>query len=119
MQLILKDKTKITCTLNGNNYITKQDVSTVDFSDDNFSEISVDGITLLNQLCSNVFKQGDNTHIIFRPKTEQDKNKDRLGITEEVALEQAEIDEEHDQILIELMATIEDLQNQINELKGE
>lgn len=80
-KLVLKDGTEITCLLNGNNYITTEDVSKVDFSDENFKQISVNGEALSNQKCTNVFTEDDGTHIIFRQLTN-----DEITIAEQNAV---------------------------------
>lgn len=68
-KIILADKTEILCTLNGNNHITKQDVSGVDFSNRNLKQITIDGVEHFNQICTNIFNEEDGTHIILRDLT--------------------------------------------------
>lgn len=80
-KLVLTDGTEINCVLNGNNYITVDDVSDVDFGDENFARVSVDDVVLENQKCTNVFAEADGTHIIFRQKSNDEIKMDELNAT--------------------------------------
>lgn len=69
IQIKLKDGTVINTTLNGNNYITKEDISKVDFSDKNLSSIIIGDTKHENQKLADMFPEEDGIHIIFKTKT--------------------------------------------------
>ena len=68
----------IECILNGNNYITKQNVSLKDLSDLNLVDAEIDGEKKVNITCCDLFKDEEGTHIIFREYSHEEIERQKL-----------------------------------------
>lgn len=75
----LKSGLIIDCILNGNNYITQQDIKESDLSDLNLIGVKIDGVEHNNLTCCNFFKDEDGTHIIFRQYTHEEIERQKLN----------------------------------------
>lgn len=75
-EIVLKDGTTITVELNGNNYITQQNVQESQFAE--LDGMTIDGIEQKDAVLSNLWKEKDGTHIIFGVKTEADRLKEDI-----------------------------------------
>ncbi|MDY3233209.1 MAG: hypothetical protein SOW94_01480, partial [Erysipelotrichaceae bacterium] len=58
--------TKITASLNGNNYITNDMDLETDLSDSKLIGMKIDGIEQKNITCCNRWKADDGIHLVFR-----------------------------------------------------
>lgn len=99
MKVFLRDGSEIIATLNGNNYITKQDVSKLDFSNGNLKEMTVEDEErtdkFTNMTLCNKWDAADGTHLVFRMRTAQEladekmrANIDYLAMMSEVDLDE-------------------------------
>ena len=75
----LKNGLVIEYILNGNNYITQQDIKESDLSDLNLIGVKIDGVEYNNLTCCNFFKDEDGTHIIFRQYSHEEIERQKLN----------------------------------------
>ena len=75
----LKNGLVIEYVLNGNNYITQQDIKESDLSDLNLIGVKIDGVEHNNLTCCNFFKDEDGTHIIFRQYSHEEIERQKLN----------------------------------------
>ena len=75
----LKNGLVIEYILNGNNYITQQDIKESDLSDLNLIGVKIDGVEQSNLTCCNFFIVEDVTHIIFRQYTYEEIERQKLN----------------------------------------
>ena len=87
----LTNGTEISGTINGNNYITRQSVTEADLADENLIGMQINGTTMENLTCCNLWTETDGTHIVFREKTETDLMRERLEEYEAAIVELAEL----------------------------
>ena len=78
MIIKLKNGLVIDCVLNGNNYITQQNVSLKDLSDLNLVDVEINGEKKENITCCNLFKDEEGTHIIFREYSHEELERQKL-----------------------------------------
>jgi len=99
MLITLKDGNSFTAILNGNNYITQDDVSKFNFGNGNLTEVTITEDekteTYTNMKCTNNWVATDGTHIIFAHRTSEEianeKNKaniDYIAMMTEVDLDE-------------------------------
>ena len=75
----LKNGLVIECILNGNNYITQQEIKESDLSDLNLIGVKIDGVEYSDLTCCNFFKDEDGTHIIFRQYSHEEIERQKLN----------------------------------------
>ena len=73
--IILANGTEIHATLNGNNYITDDEVNIEILSDDNLSSVNIGGVDYKDMTCTNIWSEDDHTRFIIREMTEAEKMK--------------------------------------------
>ena len=67
--------TEIHATLNGNNYITDDEVNIEILSDDNLSSVNIGGVDYKDMTCTNIWSEDGHTRFIIREMTEAEKMK--------------------------------------------
>ena len=87
----LTNGTEISGIINGNNYITRQTVTETDLEDEKLIGMQINGTTMENMTCCNLWTAADGTHIIFREKSETDLMRERLEEYESAIIELAEL----------------------------
>ena len=75
----LKNGLVIEYVLNGNNYITQQEIKESDLSDLNLIGVKIDGVEYSDLTCCNFFKDEDGTHIIFRQYSHEEIERQKLN----------------------------------------
>lgn len=73
--IILANGTEIHATLNGNNYITDDEVNIEILSDDNLSSVNIGGVDYKDMTCTNIWSEDSHTRFIIREMTEAEKMK--------------------------------------------
>lgn len=73
--IILANGTEIHATLNGNNYITDDEVNIEILSDDNLSSVNIGGVDYKDMTCTNIWSEDGRTRFIIREMTEAEKMK--------------------------------------------
>ena len=91
--LTLANDKEIKGTINGNNYITKGNVTESDLSDINLIGAELDGTALGdNMTCCNFWEAEDGKHIIFRQKSYEEIQRENLNAKLEYIAMMADID---------------------------
>ena len=90
--IVLADETEITGKVNGNNYITKQDIAADQLDDLNLIGATINGSTMENMTCCNFWNEDDGTHIVFRQKTDQELANESINAKLEYIAMMADID---------------------------
>ena len=73
--IILANGTEIHATLNGNNYITDDEVNIEILSDANLSSVNIGGVDYKDMTCPNIWREDDHTRFIIHEMTEAEKMK--------------------------------------------
>ena len=73
--IILANGTEIHATLNGNNYITDDEVNIEILSDANLSSVNIGGVDYKDMTCTNIWSEDGHTIFIIREMTEAEKMK--------------------------------------------
>ncbi len=73
--IILADGTMIHATMNGNNYITDDEVNTVILSDENLENVNIGGADYYDMTCTNIWTEDGHTRFIIRELTDSEKMK--------------------------------------------
>ena len=73
--IILANGTEIHATLNGNNYITDDEVNIEILSDANLSSVNIGGVDYKDMTCTNIWSEDGYTRFIIREMTEAEKMK--------------------------------------------
>lgn len=66
-------------TLNGNNYITNEEITEEMLDDVNLIGMEIDGVVLDNMTCCNYWTAEDGIHIIFRQYTTEELERQELN----------------------------------------
>lgn len=72
--IILADGTLIHATMNGNNYITDDEVNASILSDENLKSVDIGGADYHDMTCTNIWQEDGHTRFIIRELTEAEKN---------------------------------------------
>lgn len=82
MKLILKNGAQINCSLNGNNFITKDDLTGINFGNANLQIITVkdgdDTQVFHDMKMTNKWDEDDGTHLVFNRRTEREMSEERI-----------------------------------------
>lgn len=76
--ITLADETKIRATINGNNYITDDEVDNVILSDENLKNVNINNVDFHDMTCTNIWEEDGHTRFIIRELTEAEKNEKAL-----------------------------------------
>lgn len=72
--IILADGTEIQATMNGNNYITDDEVNNAILSDENLKSVNIGGVDYSDMICTNIWQEDGHTRFIIRELTASEKN---------------------------------------------
>lgn len=76
--IILADGTEIQATINGNNFITDNEVDNTVLSDENLKTVNIDGVDYSDMTCTNIWEEDGHTRLIIREMTASEKSEKEL-----------------------------------------
>lgn len=76
--IILADGTEIQATINGNNFITDNEVDNTVLSDENLKSVNIGGVDYSDMTCTNVWEEDGHTRFIIRELTVFEKSEKEL-----------------------------------------